>query len=139
METNREIKIAIIVGAIMLTLCLVIFIFTKSDVEVEDMNLKVYKLYQKEDGEGNEYRQCKIPTDELMSIYKQYKRAVNLKEDKQITGQINGNYKLISGENYIAFDAEQFDYIYRSDTGRLYTFSSTIYDLVKEACNEEAW
>ena len=60
METNREIKIAIIVGAIMLTLCLVIFIFTKSDVEVEDMNLKVYKLYQKEDGEGNEYRQCKI-------------------------------------------------------------------------------
>lgn len=137
METNREIKIAIIVGIIMLTVCLVVFIFSKSDVEVEDMNLQVYKLYEKEDGSGNEYRQCHIPTDELVSIYNQYKRAVNLKEDKQIKGQINGNYKLISGENFIAFDAEQYDYVYRSDTQQLYSFNSTIYDLVKEACNSD--
>ncbi len=138
METNREVKIAIIVGAIMLTACLVFFIFTRSGVEVEDMNLKVYKLHQKENGEGNEYRQCKIPTDQLVPIYKQYKRAAKLTEKSQVTGQqINGDYKLISGDNFIALDEEGYNLIYRSDTSRLYSFNSIIYDLVVEACAEE--
>ena len=136
MESNKEVKIAIIVGIIMITICLVIFIFYRAEANVETLNLKVYKLYDIEGTEDeHEYRECSATADEIVMLSKEYKRTQNLTENKQVTGkQINGNYKVIYEDEYIAFDAEGINYIYRSDTERLYSFNSKIYDYVTEIC-----
>lgn len=137
MNTNKEVKIAISAGIIMITICLLIFIFFKSETKVENLDLKVYKLYEKQnDNTKHEYRECKITTDDLIKISKEYKRVKGLSDNDQVIGKkIMGNYKIISGEDYIAFDAEKEDYVYRSDTKRLYTFNSTIYEYIKNICN----
>ena len=103
MESNKEVKIAIIVGIIMITICLVIFIFYRAEANVETLNLKVYKLYDIEGTEDeHEYRECSATADEIVMLSKEYKRTQNLTENKQVTGkQINGNYRLGNSEYFI--------------------------------------
>ena len=136
MEANKEVKIAIIVGILMITICLIIFIFYRAEANVETLNLKVYKLYDIEGTEDeHEYRECNTTADDIIMLSKEYKRSQNLTENKQVIGkQINGNYKVIYDDEYIAFDANGTNYIYRSDTERLYNFNSKIYDYVTEIC-----
>lgn len=138
MEQNKELKIAIIVGIIMITICLLVFIFYKANTDVQNIDLKVYKLFEKEDASGeHEYRECRITTDELIDIKYEYNRATSLTESNRVIGeQIMGEYKIISGENYIAFDIdEEKKLIYRGDTKYLYYFEGSLYDYAVNACN----
>lgn len=136
MNTNKEVKVAIAVGVIMITACLLIFIFNSAENNVEEINLGVYKLYEIEGKEGeHEYRKCRITTDELIYINKEYKKAFKLNEDDRVIGkQITGNYKLLVGDDYIAFDADDNTYVYRSDTKYLYEFNSDVQEYVKKTC-----
>lgn len=133
MQTNKELKIAAIVGIIMITICIVTIIFYKADKTNNEINIQVYKVNQEE----KTYEQCNIPTDTIIQINSEYRRASKLTENQRVIGkQITGLYKVVSGENYIAFDGEKDKYyIYRGDTKYLYEFDSTLYDLVKKACN----
>lgn len=133
MQTNKELKIAAIVGIIMITICIVTIIFYKADKTNNEINIQVYKVNQEE----KTYEQCNIPTDTIIQINSEYRRASKLSENQRVIGkQITGLYKVVSGENYIAFDGEKDKYyIYRGDTKYLYEFDSTLYDLVKKACN----
>jgi len=139
MIENKEVKIALIVGMIMVTVCLLAIIFNKANTTSnKSIDLKVYKLYDKEGNkEEHEYRACSISTDDLITINSEFKKAQNLSEEKRLRGkQINGNYKIIANDYYIAFDGEEDAYVYRSDTGALYTFESPLYDYVKKICGE---
>jgi len=133
MQTNKELKIAAIVGIIMITICIVTIIFYKADKTNNEINIQVYKVNQEE----KTYEQCNVPTDTIIQINSEYRRASRLSENQRVIGkQITGLYKVVSGENYIAFDGEKDKYyIYRGDTKYLYEFDSTLYDLVKKACN----
>ena len=139
MVENKEIKIAIVVGIIMVTLCLLIFIVTSSKKTTNNIVLKVYKLYDKEGTvDEHEYRSCKVSTDDLIYINQEYKKIQKVTDDSRILGkQINGNYKIIVGDdsNYIAFDALDDPYIYRSDKGAIYEFKTDLYDTIKKICN----
>ena len=100
---NKEVKIAIIVGVIMITICLVAFIINKNSNKVENINLEIYKSYQLDT--GTEYIRCNVTTDELIKINKEYKKAVKLKEENKLVGkQITGTYMVRDGNNFIAFD-----------------------------------
>lgn len=137
MTQNKEVRIAIIVGIIMVSICLLAFIFAASNKnKVSNIDLKVYKLYDLPDNK-HEYRACKITTENLITISGEYKSIQNLTEENRILGkQINGNYKIIlAGSSYIAFDADETNYVYRSLDGTLYEFKSSLYDYVKELCD----
>ena len=46
MEENKEVKIAIVVGALMLTICLIVFIVHSSNNRRDnDIDIKIYKHY----------------------------------------------------------------------------------------------
>lgn len=132
MQTNKELKIAIIVGIIMVTICALVIIFHKSDKKNNEIDIQVYKVNEKE----KIYERCSVPTDFLVQINSEYKRAGRIPESKRVIGQkITGLYKIVSGNDYIAFDGEKDkNYIYRGDTKYLYEFDSTMYNLVIEAC-----
>ena len=102
---------------------------TKKNNEID---IQVYKVNEKE----KIYERCSVPTDFLIQINSEYKRAGRLPESKRVIGQkITGLYKIVSGNDYIAFDGEKDkNYIYRGDTKYLYEFDSTMYNLVIEAC-----
>lgn len=138
MENNKEVKIAIIVAVIMLTICLIIFIFHNAQKEeVINLDLKVYKLYELggEDKEDYEYRPCNISTEDLVSINNDFKKIFNLNEDNKEKGkQIKGNYKIVSGENFIAFDAGEENLVYRSDLPAIFKYDTTLYENVAKLC-----
>lgn len=136
MIENREVKIAIIVGIIMITVCLLAFIFSKSNnTTPELLDIKVYKLFNKEGSEDeHEYRACKINVDDIKAIQSEYNKIMRLSESKKTKGQINGDYKIMVEDKYIAFDADESNNVYRGDTSALYNYNSTIYEYVKKVC-----
>lgn len=135
MTENNEVKIAILVGVIMITICLLAFIFSNAkEPKKETIDLKVYKLHVlDEEAKKYEYRECNTNTDDIVTINVEFRKINKLDESKSIKGQINGNYKIISKDNYIAFDAEDKNYVYRSDN-KLFEYNSSLYDYVKKVC-----
>ena len=129
MQTNRELKIAIIVGIIMITLCLILFIFNKSDSNLETIDIHIYKANQEE----QVYEECTgtLSTDEIIVINSAVKSAHRLSESDRVIGG-----KITAGENYaIMFDGEtDKNIIYREDTQYLYNFESSIFETVKKVC-----
>ncbi len=138
MVENKEIRIAIIVGIIMITICILAFIFANAKTpKTQNIDIKVYKLYDKEGTENeHEYRPCSVKTDDISSINVEYRKIMKLSEDSRTKGQINGDYKIISGDNYIAFDIdEENPKVYRGDTSGLYSYNSSLYEYVKKICS----
>lgn len=134
MKNNNEIKIAIAVAAIMLTICFVIVMSNKStkSTQNEINNLKVYKHY--DDGTTKEYRECSVSTNDLITINNEFKKIKVLDEDKKRPGStINGTYKIVRGTDFIAFDGNNY-LVYRGDTEATYLYQSDLYSLVAELC-----
>lgn len=136
MENNKEIKIAIVVGIIMITICLLAVIISNSNNKLEEINLKIYKNYTTE--KGREYRECTITTDELITIKREYNKITNISEEKKLAGEkITGIYMIRDGDDYIAFDADKTNKVYVLAKGKqaIYSVPSTIYETVKNTCN----
>lgn len=136
---GKEVKIAIVIGIIMITICLIAFVTVNSKNKVNTLNLKVSKLYETVDETGEKkyyYQECNVATEDEVYIYKEAAKALNLTEEDLVTGkQIKGNYKVQYNGKMIAFDAiEKEDYVYLKDTDRLYNFQTDMYKLVKNAC-----
>ncbi len=137
---GKEVKIAIVIGIIMITICLIVFVTVNSKNKVNTLNLKVSKLYEKVDENGKQeyyYKECNVATEDQVYIYKEAAKALSLTEEDLVTGkQIKGNYKVQYNGKMIAFDAiENEDFVYLKDTDRLYNFQSDMYKTVKNACD----
>lgn len=139
MVENKEVKIAVIVGIIMITICLLVFIFYKSGnnkVKTNTIDIRIFKLYDKEGTENeHEYRECSVSTDDRITINTEYRKAIKLSDSNKTKGQIKGNYKIMSGNDFVAFDGDDSNLIYRSDSKGLYNFDSSIYEYVKKVCD----
>lgn len=131
MRTNKELKIALVVGAFMILFCLImVLINSTSNKEIE---LKVYKNVQINGQRG--YKECSVPKTILEEINTEFDKAKKLDNTKIVeTHQIQGTYKLISGKRSIAFDDDGRKEIYNIEENRLYSFDSTIYTLVTTVC-----
>ena len=138
MKTNNEIKIAFAVGAIMIAICLALFILKKTDKIDTTIDFKVYKhITTDPETKKGYYVECNVPTEKLVIINSDYKRIRKLDDKKKLTGKsINGDYKLESTNPklIIAFDANGKDLVYRSDTTAIYNYKGDLYEIVKEAC-----
>ena len=139
METNREIKVAIIIGLIMITGCIVAFIISKNNNNPEiTLDLKIYKHLGDTDNNTGKYYECIIATDELQSINNDFKRIMNLKDGSKVRSldaNIDGTYKIVSGTNFIAFDANGSSYVYRSDTTGVYNYPTEMYANIASSCS----
>ena len=124
MKNNKEIKIAIIVAMIMITVCFIIIISNNASKNSRQTanEIKIYKHY--DDG----------TTKELAIINEEFRKIMLLDdEDKHPGSTINGTYRVSKGNNYIAFDGNDY-FVYRGDTQAIYIYKSNLYDKVTELC-----
>lgn len=132
MRTNKELKIAAIVGAIMIIICILMISIFSNDYDKAD--IAVYKNMEINGQRG--YVPCTVPETVLKEIYVEFKKTKALDEDDLVDqDRINGDYKIISGEKFIAFDKESNNTVYISEENKLYTFESSIYENVINTCN----
>lgn len=138
MQTNKELKIAIIVGIIMVTICILAFLYVKSERtsyanKYNQIDIQVYKVNE----EAKTYVPCHISTETLIQINSEFNRAYRLKDSSRVVGKsITGTYRVQAGNKWIAFDLnEEAKYVYRGDTKYLYEFNSNLYEIVAKACN----
>lgn len=136
---NKEVKIAIVVGVLMITICLMAIIISQNSIKAEDVNLVIYKLNKTGDSTADyTYEKCSVSTEELLPVYKVYKKMLELSDDKKVTGeQIMGEYMLRDENNYVAFDDDDTDYIYLSKTSSLYEYKTNIYQTIVELCSTD--
>lgn len=142
MESNKEIKIALVVGAVMLTICIVAFIINYRNLhpKLSTLDIKVYKhVMLNEETKQGTYVECTLPTDELAKANIEFKKIMNLEDDKKVqstlNNTINGDYKITSGSNFIAFDISDNQLVYRSDTTALYGYRSSLFENVERLCS----
>lgn len=137
MKTNNEIKIAIAVGVIMITAILIAIIYSKQEAATNSIDLKILKLYEVEGSKDQHvYRECHVTTDDVINLYKEYRKIEKLTNSNKVTGErITGNYKVIKGDEYIAFDGGT-NRVYKSDSKAIYMFDSSIYKDVVELCTK---
>ena len=131
MKTNSELKIAAVVGAIMIIICLVVILM--NNTSNEEISLKV--LINKEIDGQRGYLECSVPESILGEINTEFKKAIKL-DSSQIAQrhQIQGKYKVMSDKASIAFDNDEDNEVYVIEDKQLYNFKSTIYDLVISVC-----
>lgn len=134
MKSNTEVKIAIVVAAIMITFCLVIFIVKKAEEpEYNNVELHIYKINE----EDNTYYECSAVTDDIQNMYKDFDNIMSLPDSRKVTGgQINGTYRVNSTNSFIAFDADGSNYVYRGDTTAIYKYNSPLYKYVVDLCSK---
>lgn len=141
-QTNTEVKAAIIVAIIMVTAILIAIIFTKEETATNTIDLHVYKLYDVEGSKDQHvYRECSMTTDDLIKLYSEYRKITKLSDTYRRSGEtINGDYKIVSGNEFIAFDSpensENSNKVYRSDNTAIYMYNSNIYKLAEDLCTQ---
>ena len=128
---NREIKIALGVGIIMLGICLVIVLIQNRKEEEKNIVVNAYKLNENENG----YVSCSISTEDAIKVNKEFKRALALRDNNALNGKsINGNYKVVINDQFIAFDNDTDNMIYIDKDNKLYNFSSDMYKIIIDTC-----
>ena len=80
MRTNKELKIAAIVGAIMIIICILMISIFSNDFDKADIT--IYK-HVEVDGQGG-YVPCTAPETILKEIYVEYKKTKALDEKDQV-------------------------------------------------------
>lgn len=134
MKTKKEVYIAIFVAICMVLICVFIYFFS-SRRNVNLLDVKVYKLYTLEDDEY-EYRECFISTEDKAQIDKMLKNVIKLNESKQVSGSgINGDYKIVSGEDYIAFDKDNDGKVYDGTRNKVFNYQSDLYETIVKYCD----
>ena len=133
---NKEVKIALGVGAVMLIICIIIVLVQNRELEDSSVEVNVYQLYKPTDNmDDYVYRPCRISTEDAIKINKEFKRALALNKNNTINGkQIEGTYKVVIDDDYIAFDNKTDNIIYNGKVNNLYSFKSDMYDLIIKAC-----
>ena len=127
MKDNKEIKIAAVVAALMIIICVGIILINKTNNK--EIDLQVYKNVEMNGKRG--YIPCEVPDTILMEINDEFNKAKKLSTSKEAeVEQITGTYKLISGKTSFAFDNSEDNKIYNIEKNKLYNFDSTIYNLV---------
>lgn len=135
-NTNREVIIAIVVALIMILVCVLTFVISKSSTK-QASEIKVYKLYEREDNSSDHYyKECSIDTENKILVQDVYKKVKKLNDASSVTGVgITGNYKIVIDDDFIAFDNNEDNLIYNGNKNKLYNFNTTLYEEVINWCN----
>lgn len=137
MKTNNELKIAAIVGILMTLIC-VIVLMVQNNKKNEIVELNAYKhFYNEEEGEDDRdgyYSECYLTTEDKINIESDLRKVNHLSEDSKVNQVIIGNYKIIINDEFYAFDNAEDNIIYSGKEGKMYKFSSDIYQTIIDRC-----
>ena len=104
-------------------------------IKIDTSKIKVYKHVEKTETKAGYYTECKLATDDLVTVKHEFDKAYELDDDYIMeTKKINGDYKVIIDNKYLAFDKENNNVLYLNVNNHLYYFESKMYDTVIEAC-----
>lgn len=137
MTDNKNLILGSIAIIAVVLVALILF-FPRNEVEQTTNKLddiKVLVHHEKTDEKEGYYSECNISTENLVKVRNEYDKAIKLTFDASASGvRINGDYKVMVGEDYVAFDKEHNNKIYISDANMMFNFKSTIYDIVINTC-----
>ena len=133
-KPKREIYIAFSIGIIMILICIFLFYIGKKDnFNIND--IKVYRLYSYEDNEDNHYyKECELSTEDRINISDDLKHSLKISKSSLTGVSITGNYKIVIGDDFIAFDNDSDNYFYNGNQNKIYSFESSIYNQVIDYC-----
>ena len=135
MDTKKQINIAICVFCIMVLICVIVYITQTRNNKGEDLTIVVYKY----DEATQAYYPCGLSTEDALTIKKEIQKVKLLTEKNQSEKtQINGNYKIMYGENdneFVAFDNNEDNILYSGKQTRIYNFTSKMYNIAINTCN----
>ena len=133
---KKQLIIAGIVSFIIIAICIG-FIIQEKSKESKVIDLKVYKYYgDVENPDEGYYKECFISTEEQLKINRQVKKVSKIKNKSSITS-INGNYKIVVGDSFYAFDNSKDNIMFDGNNQVIRDFKSDIYDIIIKRCNKE--
>ena len=106
-----------------------------NSVKIDLSNVKVYIHKNAEGEEKGYYYPCKLSTEDLLRVKNEFNKIYNVKEEDLVSGKaINGDYKVMLDDEYIAFDKENDGIMYLGTLNKLFKVDTSIYNIVINAC-----
>lgn len=104
---------------------------TKTDID----NVKVYIHHEKTKEKEGYYSECKLSTEDLIKVRNEFDKLSHMSMDNiLVDSKINGDYKVVVEDNYIAFDKKHNNSVYISGFDAMFSFKSELYDIVINRC-----
>ena len=137
MKDNKEIKIAAIVGTLMLIFCVIMISYASNNdgakKEQEEYLKNSFMVYKNTTIDGKRaYVPCEgtINKNELQEEYNKIITAT----EKSKTTNITGTYRVGTEKEFIAFDEKHNNTVFIKSKNDLFTIESDLYDKVIEMC-----
>lgn len=143
MKAKKELIVAGVVGIIMILICLFVVFCPKIKNNASD--IKVYKLVAREgvnledenlsSEEKYVYIECNVSPEDKISAKKDLKKISNFKMENSKPEPVKGNYKVVLGDDFFAFDSKDSSQVYSSKTNRVYNYYTKTYSKLVKACS----
>ena len=137
MNDSKNLILASIAIIAVVLVALVLF-FSKDGKNEINNNLdkvKVYIHHEKTEKEKGYYSECNLSTEDLVKVRNDFNKIVKLTDQNLLNGKkINGDYKVIVEDKFIAFDKEHDNSVYIEEYNGIYEFKGNIYDIVIKNC-----
>ena len=137
MEDNKNLILGSIAIIVVVLVALILFLPKdgRNEAKTEIDNVKVYIHHEKTEDKEGYYSECKLSTEDLVKVRNDYDKMHLISMDNLVTNKsINGDYKVVVDDSFIAFDKEHDNTFYLSGNDSLYTYKSDIYDLIIKDC-----
>ena len=133
MQDNKNLIMAS-VAIIGVVLAALIIFLPKDGKKVENIkleNVKVYKHHDKTENKEGYYSECHLSTEDVVKVRNGFNKIIELGKDNLVSGKhINGDYKVIIEDKFIAFDKDHNNIVYFGNANVLFKYKSEIYDLI---------
>ena len=128
------------IAVIAVVIVAIVLFFPKNEMAQTDNKLedvKVYIHHEKTKETQGYYSECNLSTEDLVKVRNAYNKINKINEESLVTGvSINGDYKVIVNDKFIAFDKKHNNQVYYNDINGIFNYKSDIYDIVIKACEE---
>lgn len=136
MKDNKELKIAAIVGAIMVIFCIVMIIYASNNSGVKEQEKLLknsFMVYKNTTIDGKRaYVPCEGDAN-LIEIQEEFSKIKTATEESTDTN-ITGTYRVGTEKDFIAFDEDHKNNVFIKSKNKLFNIESDLYDKVIEMC-----
>lgn len=136
---NKNLIIGSIAIIVVTLFALVLFlpknknISSSSNISLDDV--AVYRHIEKTADTAGYYEPCSLSTEDLVKVRNEFAKIYDVRDSDVVYEQtINGDYKVVVGDEYIAFDKNNNGVMYLGTVNALFKVDSTMYDIVIKSC-----
>ena len=136
---NKNLIIGSIAIIVVTLFALVIFlpkdknVSTASNIKLDEV--EVFKHVEKTSDADGYYSPCSLSTEDLVKVRNEFDKIYDVRDSDVVYEQrINGDYKVVVGDEYVAFDKNNNGIMYLGTINALFKVDSTMYDIVIKSC-----